>query len=146
MYQNTNKKLTSAGAIIFRRENKDIKYLLLHFVHGHWGFARGGIEKGEEYIDTALREIKEETGLTKKDLNFIPKFQTNAQYYFQGYSGKLIQKENILFLAETKKKEIELSHEHTEYVWLSFKDAHKKLAFKTQRKMLKDAHNFLGAN
>lgn len=135
--------MTSAGAVIFRRENKEILYLLLHFAHGHWGFARGGVEKGEDYIETALREIEEETGLTKNDLEFIPKFQTNAQYYFQGYSGKLIQKENILFLAETTKEEIELSHEHTEYVWLPFKEAHKKLAFRTQQKMLKDADKFL---
>ena len=108
MHQARTKKMISSGAIIFRREGKEIYFLLLHFVHGHWGFARGGVESGEDYIETAQREIREETGLVKEDLNFIPKFQTNAQYYFQGYNGKLIQKENILFLAETEKEEINI--------------------------------------
>ena len=53
---------TSAGAVIFRRDN-EIKYLILHykFKGDYWDFPRGNIEKGETEEQTAVREIKEET-------------------------------------------------------------------------------------
>ena len=46
-------------------------YLLLKQHQGHWGFPKGHIEKGERLIDTAVRELREETGIRK--INFIKK-------------------------------------------------------------------------
>ena len=65
----------SAGAIIYRMENDVPQYLLLHYTpsnegkRGQWGFAKGHVEQGENDIQTAKREISEETGI--KDLKFI---------------------------------------------------------------------------
>ena len=55
----------SAGVVIFRRENSRILFLLLHYPSGHWDFVKGKIEKGETFHQTAIRETKEETGITK---------------------------------------------------------------------------------
>lgn len=38
----------SAGAVIFRRKNNKIYYLLLRHRLGHWSFPRGHIKKGEK--------------------------------------------------------------------------------------------------
>ena len=59
----------SAGAIIFRKEENRAYYLLLHYPAGHWDFPKGNIENGEKEIDTAKREIYEETGI--QDVEFI---------------------------------------------------------------------------
>ena len=46
----------SAGAVIFRKQNDAILYLLLHYEAGHWDLAKGHIEKGESLEETARRE------------------------------------------------------------------------------------------
>ncbi len=66
----------SAGAIVFRRE-KEIKYLLLYKEASNnykesWDFPKGNVEKDEDEIETAKREVKEEAGI--EDINLIKGF------------------------------------------------------------------------
>ena len=56
----------ACGAIIFTNENNVRKYILLcgHGIYkGYYGFPKGHVEEGETERETALREVKEETGL-----------------------------------------------------------------------------------
>ncbi len=142
------KKIKSAGAVIFRKEKGEIKYLLICYGTKEkfwWDFPRGGIEKGETEIQTAKREIFEETGI--KDLEFIPGFRESYRYFFRGYKPKeknqLIFKENTIFLAKTKSKKIKLSFEHHDFAWLPYKKALEKLTFKNSKEILKKANQFL---
>lgn len=58
------KKEKSCGAIVYRQNDSWAEVLLLcHKNGGHWAFPKGHVEKGETEEETALREIKEETGL-----------------------------------------------------------------------------------
>lgn len=52
---------------------RDGKYLLIHSKYGDYKFPGGGMEEGENQIDTLIREIKEETGF-----DVIP---DSAEYY-----------------------------------------------------------------
>lgn len=130
----------SAGAIVFRRENNKIKYLLIQYGWGHWEFPRGLIEKGESLEETARREIKEEVGI--EDIKFIPGFKEWFKFFFK-LKGKNIMKIATFLLAETKTKEVKLSHEHKDYVWLEYEEALKKLTFKNSKEVLKKANDFL---
>lgn len=130
----------SAGAVIFRREDSEIKYLLLHYEAGHWEFVKGNIDKTEEELDTVVREAKEETGI--EDLKFVEGFRETITYFFRR-EGKTVRKEVIFFLAETKTKEIKLSYEHVGSEWLNYKDALERLTFKNAREVLQKAHTFL---
>ena len=56
------RKEKSCGAVLYKLEDKEIYYLLLFFYKGHIGFCKGHQEDGETDEQTALREIKEETG------------------------------------------------------------------------------------
>ena len=52
----------SAGGIIIGQDNK----IVLVEQHGDsWSFPKGGVDEGETQLRAALREIKEETGLTE---------------------------------------------------------------------------------
>ena len=54
----------SCGAIVFRRFHGNIQILLIkHINSGHWSFPKGHIENNETETETAVREIKEETGI-----------------------------------------------------------------------------------
>ena len=65
----------SAGIVLFRESDDEILFLLLHYPTGHWDFVKGKIEKDESAQITAIRETKEETGIT--DVEFIEGFQEN---------------------------------------------------------------------
>jgi bis(5'-nucleosidyl)-tetraphosphatase len=130
----------SAGAIVFRRQNKEIKYLIIKYGWGHWEFPRGGIEKGESLEETARREIEEETGI--KNIEFIEGFKEWIKFFFK-LKGDGIMKIATFFLAETKTEEIKLSHEHEDHAWLKYEDALDKLTFDNSKKVLKKAHNFI---
>ena len=100
---------TSAGIVLFRKEESKILFLLLHYPSGHWDFVKGKMEQGESTHQTAVRETKEETGIT--DITFVENFEEWIEYNFK-YQGELVQKKVVFFLAETKTEEIKISHEH----------------------------------
>ena len=56
----------SCGAVIFCQFPAEVKVLLLKHRLGHWDFPKGHVEAHETEIDTALREICEESGLKVK--------------------------------------------------------------------------------
>ena len=62
----------SAGAIVYHILEDEVKYLLLFGGKIGWGFPKGGIDEGETPKDAAIRETKEETGISS--LEFIPNF------------------------------------------------------------------------
>jgi 8-oxo-dGTP pyrophosphatase MutT (NUDIX family) len=128
---------TSAGAVIFRRESEKIFFLLLHYHGGHWDFAKGKVEEGEKLIETARREIGEETGITNVVIS--SDFHEEIKYTFS-HEQKIIHKKVIFFLAETETKDVTISHEHIDHVWLTFEDAMNKITYENARNILDKAN------
>jgi len=54
----------SCGAVVWRMEDGQRRYLLACHNGGHWSFPKGHVEGAETEEETAAREIREETGLT----------------------------------------------------------------------------------
>lgn len=129
----------SSGVIVFRRD-QDIQYLLLHYEEGHWEFSKGNIEKGESEEQTAMRELVEETGI--EDVKLFEDFREKINYFYRR-QGKTVSKEVVFLLGETKSKDVKISHEHTEYSWLTLNKSLELLTFDNSKKMLKKADNFL---
>ncbi|ACB39951.1 bis(5'-nucleosyl)-tetraphosphatase [Pyrobaculum neutrophilum] len=126
----------SAGAVVFHRSEGAVEYLLLHYPAGHWDFPKGNVEPGETPEQTALREIREETGL---EVVLIPGFMEEVEYVY-ARGGRRVRKKVIFFLAEAKTKEVKLSWEHTGYVWLPFDKALARATYETTRRVLAKAH------
>jgi 8-oxo-dGTP pyrophosphatase MutT (NUDIX family) len=142
----------SVGAVVFRKENNKIYYLLLNYISGHWDFPKGHIEKGETNEETMRRELQEETGL--EDLVVLPNFSGSYLYYYQAKGdeyekrkakGKktLILKKVTFYLTKTDTKEIKISKEHIGFEWLSFEKALEKITYKNPKKVLEKAKRFL---
>ena len=135
----------SAGAIIFRKEEGKIYYLLLHYPgfrakSTHWDFPKGKIEKKENLLETVRREVKEETGI--KNLEIVDGFKETIRYFFK-FEEKNILKFVTFFLAETKEKQVEISWEHIGFRWLPYIEAQKQVTHKNAKDILKKANNFL---
>ena len=129
----------SAGAIIFRKEEGKIYYLLLYYELRHWDFPKGHIEKEETIDEAARREIKEETGI--EDIHFVKGFKEWFKYFYKK-DEKNVMKILTLLLAETKQKKVKLSYEHIGFKWLVYEEALGQLTFDNAKQILRKANNF----
>jgi len=132
----------SAGIVLFRNASNKNEFLLLNYPQGHWDFVKGKVEQGETPHETALRETKEETGIS--DIEFIDGFEESVEYDFR-FKKEDIHKKVIFFLAKTNEKNIKLSHEHNDYLWLEYNDALKKTTFENAKNVLTKANEFLSS-
>ena len=133
------KEEVSSGIILFNNI-EDRKFLLLNYPSKHWDFVKGKMEAGETPHKTALRETKEETGIS--DVKFLEGFKEEIEYFF--YADKQeIHKKVIFFLGETKTLDIILSHEHLDFVWLDYDNALKKITYDNAKKLLRKSKEFL---
>jgi len=133
------KEEVSAGIILFNDANKR-KFLLLNYPSKHWDFVKGKMEKDETSHETAIRETKEETGIS--DVEFIDGFEEEIEYYFYA-DNQEIHKKVIFFLGKTETTEIVLSHEHLDFIWLEFDNALNKTTYENAKNLLKKSKVFL---
>ena len=140
----------SAGAVIFRKKDNEIYYLLLRYQSGHWDFPKGHIEKGEKEEETVKREVAEETGI--KDIKIIKGFKETMKYFFRKtYELKKEEKKKApgvfkivtFYLAETKTEKVKISFEHIGYKWLPYEQAFEQLTFRNAKNILEKANDFL---
>ena len=134
------KEAISAGIILVNENGNEKQFLLLNYPTGHWDFIKGGIEDGESLQQTAIRETREETGIT--DIEFIEGFKEEIEYFFRA-ENQNVHKKVIFFLAKTNSKNVILSHEHLDSVWLNYNDALKKLTYDNAINLLKKSNTFL---
>ncbi len=91
----------SCGAVVFTRKDGEIFYVLVMQKKGFYGFPKGHMEKGESERQTALREIKEETGLEPR---LIRGFRAETVYKLNKKPDTT--KKVIFFLGEYQDQEI----------------------------------------
>ena len=128
-------KCYAVSIVMLRETHGAIEVLLLRradaLLNGEWFPIAGGIEAGETAWQAALREIKEETGLTPDRLY-------SADYCEQFYNADRdcvsLMPVFVGFL-DTPQLVI-LNHEHSEYRWMTFAEADAVLPFAIQRAML----------
>lgn len=130
----------SAGAVIYRVEDGDFKFLILKYGLGHWDFPKGNVEKGESELETVKREVLEETGIDQ--IEIIDGFKERVGYYYR-MKGNLIYKTVNYYLARTEQREVKLSHEHEDYAWVTVDEALRYIKHKNSINVLNKAYEFL---
>ncbi len=128
----------SCGAIVFYRSKPLTKVLLVKNRNSrYWSFPKGHIEKGENEFQTALREVKEETGL---DVKLYGNCRQVSDY---NPFGK-IEKRAVFFLAETKTDNVVIQKEEIDcYTWATFQQAEKLCSYEDDKKLIKKAQLFI---
>ncbi len=69
----------SAGVVVVNMAPGAALYLLLR-AYRNWDFPKGLVEPGEQPFDAALREVREETGLTNLQFDWGPDFVETGPY------------------------------------------------------------------
>jgi len=136
------KKMISAGVIVYRMSLQNTReYLLLEYTAGHWDFAKGKVEQGETLKRAALRELEEEAGIK---VQLLPNFSESFSYYLIDYNGEKAFKTVHFFIGQELSDQIvKLSHEHTDYSWMSYDSAYEKLTYKNAKETLEKVETFL---
>lgn len=86
----------SCGAIVYCKHYGNIEILLIkHLNSEHWSFPKGHVEENETEIETALREVKEETGL---EVMLDPSFRETVTYFPRKDTQKVV----VYFMGKAK--------------------------------------------
>jgi bis(5'-nucleosidyl)-tetraphosphatase len=111
----------SSGVVVVSLLERKLKYLLLR-AYRNWDFPKGLVEAGEEPIDAALREVREETTLDDLSFDWGLEFMDTGPYN----KGKISR----YYIARSKRSEVllpvnpELGRpEHHEARWVDFAKA-----------------------
>ena len=128
----------SCGTIVYRERDGRTEYLIL-FQKGSktWSFPKGHIEFYETQEETAIREVREETGL---EVTLIDGFKTSAFYRFP--PKRLKEKTVILFLARSDNEPSINKKEIIDYRWCDASEALELLA-SSYAKPLAEAEKFI---
>ena len=91
----------SCGAVVFTGDGVSRRFLMIQMNLGHCGLPKGHVEKFESEQDAALREIREETGVTAR---IIPGFRGVVEYPI----STKIRKQSVYFLARFDGDEVHI--------------------------------------
>lgn len=136
------KREKSCGAVVYRKKAESQPELLLirHRYGGHWSFPKGHVEDGENETQTALREVKEETGLTVK---LAEGFRECVEYYPKANVKKLV----VYFLGYAEDDRVHKQDEEvSETKWLGLDEAFGAVTFKNDKNLITAAKVFLNSS
>ncbi len=132
----------SCGIVLARSTDAGWMTLMLRAYH-HWDFPKGLQEEGEESLQAALREVREETSIADVNFEWGDRF-TETGPYSRGKTARY-------YLGRTRQEEVVMGPspetgepEHHEWRWVSFDEAY-DLASPRVRAVVQWARQIIGA-
>ena len=128
----------SCGAIVYRKFHGNTEILLIrHVKSGYWSFPKGHIEDGETELETAVREIKEETGL---DVFVDTGFRETVTFSPRRDAQKTV----VYFVAKARTRDVlPQAGEISEIKWVEIDKAVNHLTYDNDRIVVSKAKTFI---
>lgn len=128
------KKEKSCGAIVYRFNDNATEILLIKNKNGeHWAFPKGHIEAGETERETALREVREETGY---NICIEGRFRVSVTYK----PKPDITKEVVYFIGSVISGEMSPQEEEISCIdWVEIDKAQRIVTFENDRRLINKA-------
>lgn len=140
MNQFETREQVSAGGVVFRRRDSLIEVALISVgVERRWQLPKGLVDAGETPEATALREVREETGLEGE---IVAPLEVIEYWYFSkgGAARARFHKFVHFFLMRYRSGEVsDHDAEVNEARWVEIEEAARTLAFKSERKVVEQA-------
>jgi 8-oxo-dGTP pyrophosphatase MutT (NUDIX family) len=134
----------SAGGVPYRRREGRVEVAIVSVgPQGRWQLPKGIVDPGEAPDATAVREVREETGL---DTELVAPIDT-VEYWYQGTSrGERIRYHKYVhfFLLAYRSGDVsDHDQEVNEARWVALDDAERMLAFKNERQAVGRARRLI---
>ncbi len=138
--------LVSSGGVVYRQTQDTIEIVIIAVGEKHrWQLPKGLVNKGENPDQTALREVREETGIDSILLDLIDKIE----YWYYGQSGsKRIRFHKVVhfYLLEFQSGNTEDHDQEVEEArWVEIDEAQELLAFKSEKEIVRKAKEMVQA-
>ena len=135
-------KVRVVDCYIYRKVVDGLLFLLLkrnlNKIYEHlWQGVAGKIEEGETSSEAAIRELKEETGLSP--MNMFVADHVSKFYEVHGDRINLVP----VFGIEVDSEIINLSEEHISYKWVDINEALNTLVWNGQKKGIQTVHDMV---
>lgn len=136
------------GVIVFYIENEgvlnsEIQFLILKQIQGHWSFPKGHADEGETKLETAVRELEEESGL--KDVELISDLpQIIDEYTIKPGTPEETHKVVEFFIGRVYNKDVKMQKgEIFDYKWITNETGNEAFTFDSSRRILKAAYDIV---
>jgi len=125
----------SAGGIVYRLVDGEARFLLIRDSYRNWGFPKGHVKRAEEDDAAALREVREETGLSALTL----RGDAGTIAWSFRFRGERIHKTCHFFLIESASGETRPQEDEgiTDCRWLPAAEAEATLSYENARALLR---------
>jgi 8-oxo-dGTP diphosphatase len=138
------KRQISSGGVIFRRHGNDFEVALISVKGGkNWCLPKGLVDRGETPEVTAVREVKEESGLLGRIVDSLG--EITYWYYIQGENAKCRKTVHFFLMEYESGSTSQHDFEVDGAEWLPIDAAIERISFKGDREILERARKKLKA-
>jgi 8-oxo-dGTP pyrophosphatase MutT (NUDIX family) len=127
--------------VVLKRERS--RFLLLERAEtkGDWTFAKGHTNENEKPKETALRELKEETGIEEIEILDLPLIHEEYEVFRQGEKHLKI---NDYFIGFVERDNVEIEKEEIQsFRWVAFEEALNLFNHERRKQVLREAQKYL---
>ncbi|HYV04064.1 MAG TPA: NUDIX hydrolase [Blastocatellia bacterium] len=130
-------EIVAAGGVVLERTNETVRVVLIHRPkYDDWSLPKGKSEPGESISQTALREVKEETGL---DCKIVSELEP-VRYSYRTGKGTIVPKVVHYFLMEPMGGRLEAPGQEADAAeWCDVTEALRRLTHQHDRELVQKA-------
>lgn len=129
---------TSCGGVVIFRGKILVLYKNYKNKYEGWVLPKGTVEKGEDFKDTALREVKEESGVDATLIKYIGK----SQYSFSASNDMILKDVHwYLMMSNSYHSKPQREEYFFDSGYYKFNEAYHLLKFQNEKQILEKAYN-----
>lgn len=132
---------TSSGGVLYRENGSGLEVILISHrgLNGFekWCLPKGTVEEGETLEETALREVREETGISGQLLEKLGEIR--YEFYSREDREKILKSVHFYLLVYLSGSELDHDDEADEARWFPIDAAEKQLTHVNEAAMLRKA-------
>jgi 8-oxo-dGTP diphosphatase len=131
-------KQNSAGGVVYRKSEHGLEIALISVKNGEaWCLPKGIVDKGETMEETAIREVREETGITGRIIDSLGEIK--YWYYIKAQNVKCRKTVRFYLMEYISGSTGDHDFEVDEAEWFSPSAALDKISYRGDRNIIEQA-------